>query len=96
MDKQASDLVERLEAARPDGPAAVALIRSLTRELALWRSGRRTHGFMPNGHPCIMDHPDDPNAEIRDSETGEVLFPARKAPLRVVASNPVNEGGGSD
>jgi len=53
-------------------------------ELELWRSGRRTRGFMPNGHPCIMDHPEDPNAEIRDSETGEVLFPARKAPFCVI------------
>jgi hypothetical protein len=81
-------LCERLE---PISPEAAALIRSqaervkaLESALELWVSGRRRRDLMPDGHPCIMDYPEDPNAEIRDSETGEVIFPARKAPFRVI------------
>lgn len=70
---------------------AAALIRSqaervkaLEGALELWESGRRGRGVTPNGHPCVMDYPEDPNAEIRDGETGEVIFPARKAPFRLI------------
>lgn len=33
---------------------------------------------------AILHHVADPNAEVRDSETGELIFPARKAPFRLI------------
>jgi len=61
-----------------------ARIARLELEVRLWETGKRTLERMPDGRPCIMDHPDDPNAEVRDPDTGEVLFPARKAPFHVI------------
>jgi len=88
-----TELVARLEALAEDFSGAggdgqlvrdAAAIRAVLSELKLWRTGRRVLSTMPNGHPCVMDYPEDLNAEVRDSETGEVLFPARKAPFRVI------------
>jgi hypothetical protein len=51
------------------------------------------HGlvFAPNGNsaPAVIYLVEDPRAEVRDSETGEVIFRATKGPLRVI------EGGDS-
>lgn len=47
--------------------------------------------YAPSGDsaPAIVYHSDrHPRAEVRDSETGEVIFPAVRGPLRVI------EGGG--
>lgn len=64
---------------------AAARERDAMREaLDLWHAGKLTLTTMPDGRPCIMHHRDDPNAEIRDPDTGEVLFPAVKAPFRVI------------
>jgi hypothetical protein len=41
----------------------------------------------PNGswHKLILhDDGSDPRAEVRDSETGEVIFPAVKGPLKLI------------
>lgn len=48
----------------------------------------------------IMGHCEDPRAEVRDSETGEVIFPAIKGPLRIVKGGkpdpqPLPEGDGT-
>ena len=64
---------------------AIARERDAMRdELDLWHAGKLTLTSMPDGRPCVMHHRDDPNAEIRDPDTGEVLFPAVKAPFRVI------------
>lgn len=64
---------------------AIARERDAMRaEVDLWHAGKLTLMTMPDGRPCIMHHRDDPNAEIRDPDTGEVLFPAVKAPFRVI------------
>jgi hypothetical protein len=49
-----------------------------------WACGRRSK---PNGswHKLILhDDGSDPRAEVRDSETGEVIFPAVKGPLKLI------------
>lgn len=40
----------------------------------------------PNGEPrtAIVSLVEDPRAEVRDSETGEMIFPAVKGPLTVI------------
>ena len=40
----------------------------------------------PNGNvvPVVVMHPEDPYAEVRDPDTGEVIFPATKRPLRLI------------
>lgn len=46
------------------------------------------HGQMitPDGtrHEAIIYRVADPNAEVRDPETGEVIFPATKGPLKLI------------
>lgn len=46
------------------------------------------HGwyYPPAGKPveAIISLVEDPRAEVRDPETGEVLFPAVKGPLKVI------------
>lgn len=71
---EAADLIER----------QAATLEAMRVEVGLWRAGKLTLTTMPDGRPCIMHHPADPNAEVRDSETGEVIFPAVKAPLHVI------------
>lgn len=36
---------------------------------------------------CIVYIPEDPNAEVRDPDTGEVIFPATKRPLRAITGS---------
>lgn len=46
----------------------------------------RVHGPGGNSAPAIIYRSDrDPRAELRDSETGEVIFRAKKGPLKLVA-----------
>jgi hypothetical protein len=47
----------------------------------------------PNGRTIevIESIVDDPRAEVRDSETGEVIFPAVKGPLRVIHGGRPND-----
>jgi len=68
----------------PELLAAARERDAMRAELDLWHAGKLTLTTMPDGRPCIMHHRDDPNAEIRDPDTGEVLFPAVKAPFRVI------------
>lgn len=62
-------------------------------ELALWRTGKMAWDRMPDGSPCIMTRPDDPFAEIRDSETGEVIFPSRKRPFVLIDGGKLDDTG---
>ena len=57
----------------------------LQKEIDRWHTGKMTLITMANGRPCIMHWPDDPNAEVRDPDTGEVIFPAVRTPLRLVS-----------
>lgn len=51
-------------------------------------SAPHDHGFVctPSGveAPAIIYRVADPNAEVRDPDTGEVIFPARKAPFKLI------------
>lgn len=44
------------------------------------------HVYSPTGSsaPAIISLVEDPRAEVRDPDTGEVIFPAIKGPLRVI------------
>lgn len=64
----------------------------LQKEIDRWHTGKMTLITMTNGQPCIMHWPDDPNAEVRDPDTGEVIFPAVKTPLRLVPALDAGEG----
>ncbi|MDB5445679.1 MAG: hypothetical protein JWQ97_996 [Phenylobacterium sp.] len=47
----------------------------------------------PNGdlREVIIHHPEDPRAEVREPDTGEVIFPAVKGPLRVIEGGKATE-----
>ena len=76
--------------------AQAARIAELEGTIELWQAGKITREWarvntsvdgQPNnleGRWVIMHHAEDPNAEVRDPDTGEVIFPARHVPLRVV------------
>lgn len=54
------------------------------------------HGsvYAPNGYsaPAIIYRSDhDPYAEVRDDESGEVIFPATKRPLRLIVGGKTDE-----
>lgn len=52
------------------------------------RTAPHDHGYVysPLGEqaPAIIYRAENPNAEVRDPETGEVIFPATKAPFRLI------------
>lgn len=43
----------------------------------------------PNGDlvPAVVSIAEDPNAEVRDPDTGEMIFPANKTKLRLIESD---------
>lgn len=41
--------------------------------------------------PSINYHSEDPYAEVRDPDTGEVIFPATKRPLRLIQGGRADE-----
>lgn len=45
-----------------------------------------TEMVAPNGNivEAVVTIPDDPNAEVRDPDTGEVIFPAVKRPFKLI------------
>lgn len=49
-----------------------------------WPHHHGTVGNGVNSAPATIYHSKDPRREVRDSETGEVIFPAVKGPLRVI------------
>ena len=82
IETEAADRIATLEA---------EVVR-LQKEIVRWHTGKMTLITMANGRPCIMHWPDDPNAEVRDPDTGEVIFPAVKTPLRLVPALAAGEG----
>lgn len=74
--------------------AAQAAIAALGGHRLAYNTEQPTTVEVPLEDVIVHESDVDPNAEVRDSETGELIFPARKAPFHVVPALDAHRAGG--